>query len=93
MKNNTNFYYKFRFEYEDVTAEKDYLFCLHHDLKHSTPPMPIVLNNKLSLLSALNWGASLSGYGKRINDNVFWVSLSPNDIKNIKEELNNASCR
>ena len=21
MKNNTNFYYKFRFEYEDVTAE------------------------------------------------------------------------
>tara|TARA_Y100001973_G_C5205078_1_gene340918 strand:+ start:3880 stop:4404 length:525 start_codon:yes stop_codon:yes gene_type:complete len=93
MKNNSKFYYKFRFEYLDDFFSKGIFYSLQHSLSLSTPPTPTLLEEKLSLLCMWNSNKELYGVGRRLTKNIFHVHISPSEAKIMQKEKKKLSTK
>jgi len=89
MKNNTNFYIRFRFEYTDNEYVNGTMFSLHDSLNINVPPLPSIINTKISVVNITDRGMYVKGFGKRITDTVYWLDVSPVEIISIQKELEN----
>ena len=86
MNGSNSFKYRFRFEYFDDAYKTGTFFCLDHSLKLNTPPFPDFLWSKMCMLHIIDKGAEIKGWGRKLNDKIYWVYLTPQEVRIIQKQ-------
>ena len=66
---------------------------VYGELDVDIPPMPALMESKYAMLKLCEKGARVPDIGKRQSDKIFYLWFSPDELKQVVQEINEIKCQ